>query len=102
MADDENGRRFEVHPGGKNMTSQDQLKAFVGRIEKLIEDRKGINADIKEVYDQAASQGFDKRSIRNVIKLRTMASDDRRQLEELVDIYMQAVSDENTQGLLPL
>lgn len=31
-----------------------------------------------------------------------MASDDRAQLESLVGAYMDAIAEENTQGLLPL
>jgi uncharacterized protein (UPF0335 family) len=71
--------------------SKDRLKQFVERIEKLEEDKSNIAEDIKEVYAEAKSQGFDTKTMRQVIKLRKK---DREQLQEeqsLLDLYKDAL-----------
>lgn len=57
----------------------DQLRLFVERLERLLEERKGMNDDIKDVYLEAKSQGYDAPTIRECIKLRAM---DRQKLQE--------------------
>ena len=57
--------------------AKDQLKAFVARIERLDEERKTIVEDIKDVYGEAKSFGFDVKILRKVIALRKMDADDR-------------------------
>lgn len=52
--------------------SQEKLIQYVERIENLIEDRNGINDDIKDVKGEAKSEGFDTRTIMEVIKVRKL------------------------------
>lgn len=66
----------------------EKLRSFVERIERLEEERTTLGADIREVYAEAKSSGFDGRILRQVIKLRKMDSADRREQEELLDLYM--------------
>lgn len=64
-----------------------RLKSFVERVERLEEDKANIAADIREVYAEAKSQGFDTKVLRQIIKLRKMNPADRREQEELLDLY---------------
>lgn len=64
-----------------------RLKSFVERVERLEEDKTNIAADIREVYAEAKSQGFDTKVLRQVIRLRKMNPADRREQEELLDLY---------------
>lgn len=47
--------------------ARDQLRAFIGRIERLEEEKKTIAEDIKGVYGEAKSMGFDAKILRKVI-----------------------------------
>ena len=69
----------------------DRLKSFVERIERLEEEKAGIAGDIKDVYAEAKGTGFDVKIIRQIIRLRKMEQDDRREQEELLDLYKQAL-----------
>lgn len=69
------------------ITSQEQLKSIISRIEELEEDKKSVSEDIKEVYLEAKGNGFDTKAIRRVIKLRKMAEQERKEQEELVNLY---------------
>jgi uncharacterized protein (UPF0335 family) len=71
--------------------SAEHLKQFVERIERLEEERKSISEDIKEVYTEAKSNGFDNKILREVIKLRKLESSEREELEHLLDTYLRAL-----------
>ncbi len=77
-------------PSSVDVTAE-RLKSFVERIERLEEEKKGIADDIKDVFAEAKGTGFDVKIMRQVIRLRKMEADDRREQEELLDVYMRAL-----------
>ena len=73
------------------MIDKDLIASFVKRIENLEQEKKEIQADIKDVYAEAKDKGFDKKALKTVIKLRKMNSNDRDEFEFLVDSYKEAL-----------
>jgi uncharacterized protein (UPF0335 family) len=71
--------------------SNDQLRLFMERIERLDEEKKGISDDIRDVFSEAKSQGYDNKIMRQILKLRKMTSDDRAEMEALLDVYKSAL-----------
>jgi uncharacterized protein (UPF0335 family) len=69
----------------------DALKSLVERIERLEEEKKALADDIREVYGEAKSVGFDVKILRKVLALRKIAAHDRKEQEELIDVYMSAL-----------
>ncbi|MBV9568895.1 MAG: DUF2312 domain-containing protein [Hyphomicrobiales bacterium] len=69
----------------------DLLKAFVERIERLEEEKASIAGDVKEVYAEAKAQGFDIKILRKVVALRRRDAAERREEEEILDLYLQAL-----------
>jgi uncharacterized protein (UPF0335 family) len=67
--------------------ADERLRLLIERIERLSEERKGIQDDIKDVYSEAKSAGYDPKAMRMVVRLRAMKPDDRRELESIVDVY---------------
>jgi uncharacterized protein (UPF0335 family) len=73
----------------------DQLRAIVERIERLEEEKKALQEDIKDVYAEAKGNGFDVKILRKII---TMRKRDRAELDEeetLLELYLRAL------GMLP-
>ena len=68
-----------------------QLKSYIERIERLEEEKKSISDDIKDVYGEAKSMGFDTKILKAVIKIRKMDPDEREQQELILDTYMSAL-----------
>ncbi len=68
-----------------------KLKSFVERIEKLEAEKAELTADIREVYAEAKGNGFDTKIMRLVIRLRKMEEPDRREQDELLDLYRAAL-----------
>lgn len=69
----------------------ERLKSFIDRIERLEEDKANISADIKDVYAQAKADGFDIKIIRQLIRLRKQEDHERKEQEELLDLYKHAL-----------
>ncbi|MCA0449980.1 MAG: DUF2312 domain-containing protein [Tagaea sp.] len=68
-----------------------KLKSFVERIERLETEKADLGADIREVYAEAKGNGFDTKIMRQVIKLRKMEEPDRKEQDELLDLYRRAL-----------
>ena len=71
--------------------TDDRLRLLIERIERLSEEKKGIQDDIKDVYAGAKAVGYNPKILRQVIKLRAMKPDDRREMEAVLDAYMTAL-----------
>lgn len=69
----------------------DRLRSLIERIERLEEERKGIGADIRDIYAEAKSAGFEVKVVREIVKLRKLDAHDRREQEELLDLYKNAI-----------
>ncbi len=74
-----------------NNVSAAQLRSFIERVERLEEEKKGIADDIKDVFGEAKSQGFDVKTMRAVIKLRALDKAKRQEAEALLDTYKNAL-----------
>jgi uncharacterized protein (UPF0335 family) len=71
--------------------SDEQLRLFVERIERLLEEKKGIQDDVRDVYLEAKSQGYDPKIMRQIVKLRKMPVHDRKEMEAVLDVYKSAL-----------
>ncbi len=71
--------------------SAEQLRLLIERIERLEEEKKGISDDIKDVYGEAKSTGFDVKTMRSIIRLRRMEKHHRDEADMLLETYKQAL-----------
>ena len=71
--------------------SAEQLRLFIERIERLEEEKKGTADDIKDVYAEAKSTGFDTKTMRAIVKLRKMEKHHRDEAEAMMETYMVAL-----------
>ena len=68
-----------------------QLLTFVERIERLEEQRKALQNDIKEVFDEAKAANFDVKALKEILKIRKNDEDDQAQLDFIVCEYKTAL-----------
>ncbi|PWC81272.1 DUF2312 domain-containing protein [Azospirillum sp. TSH64] len=69
----------------------ERLKSFVERIERLLEEQRGLQEDIKDVFAEAKGTGFDTKIMRQVIRLRKMDKADRQEQEAVLELYKEAL-----------
>lgn len=72
-------------------SADDRLRLLVERIERLEEEKKGIGDDIKDIYSEARSTGYDAKILRQIVRLRKMKPDDRREMEAVLETYKNAL-----------
>ena len=71
--------------------ADDRYRLLVERIERLEEEKKGIGDDIKDVYCELKSVGYDAKVTRQIVRLRKMRPDDRREMESILELYKAAL-----------
>lgn len=75
----------------EHRAGDDRLRLLVERIERLEEEKKGIGDDIKDVYGELKAVGYDAKVTRQIVRLRKMRPDDRREMECILDTYKAAL-----------
>ena len=63
------------------------LRSFTARIERLEEDKSHIMEDLKEVYAEAKSQGFDTTILRKAIARRRKDRQEIQETDALLELY---------------
>jgi uncharacterized protein (UPF0335 family) len=71
--------------------SAEQLRLLIERIERLEEEKKGLTDDIRDVYAEAKSTGFDAKTMRTIVRLRKLEKHHREEAEMLLETYKQAL-----------
>ncbi len=79
-------------PKGKvGGVAADRLRSIVDRIERLEGERKALGADIKDIYSEAKSAGFDVKALRRLIQIRKQEAAEVEEQETLLDVYRRAL-----------
>jgi uncharacterized protein (UPF0335 family) len=71
--------------------SNEQLKSIVERIERLEEEKAERASDIKDVYAESKSNGYDVKALRIIIRLRKQDPNERQEAESILETYMHAL-----------
>jgi uncharacterized protein (UPF0335 family) len=69
----------------------ERLRSIVDRIERLEEERKALGSDIKDIYSEAKSAGFDIKVLRQLIRIRKQEPAEIEEQETLLDVYRRAI-----------
>ncbi|MCA3378409.1 MAG: DUF2312 domain-containing protein [Roseomonas sp.] len=69
----------------------ERLRSIVERIERLEEEKKALSSDIKDIFAEAKSAGFDVKVLRAVIRLRKQEPAEVEEQETLLDLYRRAL-----------
>lgn len=78
----------EIKAGG---VAVDRLRSIVERIERLEEERKALGDDIKDIFSEAKSAGFDPKVLRQLIAIRKQEAAEVEEQETMLDIYRRAL-----------
>jgi uncharacterized protein (UPF0335 family) len=71
--------------------AKEQLKAIIERIERLEEEKKSISDDIRDVYAESKSSGYDVKALRTIVRMRKQDANERQEQETIVETYAQAL-----------
>jgi uncharacterized protein (UPF0335 family) len=80
-----------ANPAEVGGVAADRLRSLIERIERLEEERKALGSDIKDIYAEAKSAGFDVKVIRQLISIRRKEPAEVEEQETLLDVYRRAL-----------
>lgn len=69
----------------------ERLRSYIERIEHLEQEKTNMAADIREIYSEAKGNGFDAKTMRQVVRLRKLDPSERNEQEELLSLYQRAL-----------
>lgn len=73
------------------IVAKDQLKQYIDRIERLETEKSALLDDIKQVFDEAKANGFDVKTIKQIIKLRKLDKNKLAEQDAILELYRQAL-----------
>jgi uncharacterized protein (UPF0335 family) len=71
--------------------AKDQLRSIIERIENREGAKAEIASDIKDIYSEAKSSGYDVKALRTIVRMRKQDANERAEQETILDTYMQAL-----------
>ena len=77
--------------GGAVEVAGDQLRAIVERIEHVEEEIRELNEAKKEIFQEAKSNGFDVKVLREIVRLRKQDQKEREEYDSLIEVYLRAI-----------
>ena len=86
-------RRLSIDIGHNSnaAVTDNRLRLLIERIERLEEEKKGLADDVRDVLNEAKAVGYDTKMMRQIIRLRAMDPDKRREMELVLDTYKNAL-----------
>jgi uncharacterized protein (UPF0335 family) len=91
MALDTTGQKVDEGNAQWGNITADRLRSIVERIERLEEEREALAGDIKDIYSEAKSAGFDVKVLRRLISIRRKEPAEVQEQETLLDVYRRAL-----------
>lgn len=68
-----------------------ELRQFIERIERLEAEKKDIAEQIREVYSESKSRGYDTKCLRKLVTIRKRDKDDIAEEEAVLEMYKEAL-----------
>lgn len=69
----------------------DRLKSIIERVERLEEQRSELASDVRDIFSEAKSAGFDVAALKAIIRERKKDPDTVREFENILDVYRHAL-----------
>ena len=90
---DSEDRAVEGHNSGQVVegVAADEVRLLLERAERLDEERKAITDDIKDVFAEAKSRGYDVKALRGILRLRKKKPEEQQEETAIMEVYMRAL-----------
>lgn len=85
-------KRHEPDPINANPdTAAQQLRLLIERLERILAERDDINADFRDVMSEATSNGYDRKAISRILKMRRLDPHARAEEDAILETYQNAL-----------
>ena len=69
----------------------ERLRSYIERIEHIEEERKVLQNDIKEIFEEVKAANFDVKAVKTLLKIRAKDPDEQAQEDFIVQAYRKAL-----------
>ena len=76
---------------GGGHVAADELRLLIERAERLEEEKRGIADDIKDVFGEAKSRGYDPKALKRILAIRRKKKEAYQEEEAILEVYMHAL-----------
>lgn len=83
--------QYEAFSPSESGIPADELRSFIERIEKIEVERLSLSEDVKSVFAELKSRGYDQKAVRSILRLRKLDPNERTEQEAIVETYMTAL-----------
>lgn len=90
---DDNGEFGDDDAPLRNTVSPQELRKYIERIEYCGEQQKEISSDRQQVFKELKQAGYDRDTIRVLVRRRKLTAEQREAADALMDQYMSALGD---------
>ena len=77
--------------GGEESIAADEVRLLIERAERLIEERKGIAGDIKDVWAEAKGRGYDPKALQTIVRMRAKKPEELHEQEAILEVYLRSM-----------
>ena len=81
-------------PEGSGVAA-DEVRLLIERAERLLEEKKGIAEDIKDLWSEAKGRGHDPRALQDIVKMRAKLPEEQHERQAILEVYLRAL------GMMP-
>jgi uncharacterized protein (UPF0335 family) len=83
--------RIPVETPTEYRAADDKLRLLIERIERLEEEKRSLADDVKDVFAEAKANGYDVKTMRQILKLRRLDRHARQEADALLETYRNAL-----------
>lgn len=65
-----------------------ELQIFINRVERLEEEKKGLQDDIKDIMAEIKGRGYDTAIVRKVLKIRKLKPGEYEEQQMVLETYL--------------
>jgi uncharacterized protein (UPF0335 family) len=69
----------------------EELRLLIERAERIVEEIKGNQDDLKDVMAEAKGRGYDAKALRKIMTIRLKKKEEFQEEEAILEVYLQAL-----------
>ncbi|HJD61199.1 MAG TPA: DUF2312 domain-containing protein [Rickettsia endosymbiont of Degeeriella rufa] len=66
---------------------KEQLEQYLSKIERLEHEKADLSEEIKDIFQDASSHGFDVKAMKTVLKLKKLDKDKLAEQDAMLELY---------------
>jgi len=66
---------------------KEQLEQYLSKIERLEQEKADLSQEVKDIFQDASSHGFDVKAMKSILKLKKLDKDKLAEQDAMLELY---------------